>query len=154
MKNIGLPPTVYNNEYIRFYQVVTMNILLYPGALLKRLSALRYLSLLGFFMVLFTIAVLVVQSGQYHEANYDPETFLIVDFNITTIQSFAVCMFSYCCHTSVLKVKSELTNPTPKRMNKIFFRVIMLSMLAYLLMAVFGYWNECQNTPSMIIMRR
>ncbi len=134
-------------------QTGVLQLILFPFALKKELSSLRHFSMLGFISVIYTIIIICIQAEEYHEVNYDPDTFKVADFNITTIQGFAVAMFSYCCHVTIFKAGRELKNPCERRTNKIFGRMTIICMILYVAMAAGGYWAVCDSKPQMIILR-
>jgi len=82
-----------------------------------------------------------------------PRYFKYVDFSLATFQGFAIAIFAYTCHTSIFQARTELKNPTLKRITKIFIRTTYYELIIYLTIGVFGFYGMMQHTPDMIITR-
>merc|ERR1712070_350859 len=85
---------------------------------------------------------------------FDYDDLVLVDFNLTTFQGFAIAIFAYTCHTNLFAVRLELNDPIKRRLNKIFFRAVHWEMWMYLGISVGGYLSLTSDTPPIIINRK
>jgi len=60
-------------------------------------------------------------------------------FDMKLLKAFAIIVSSFICHTNVVTVAGELTEPSERRSTKIAFRAAAVQVVFYLLIAVCGY---------------
>ena len=56
-------------------------------------------------------------------------------------------------HFAVFLVKKGIYNPTPKRLNKVFKRSIIIELSLYLTIGICGYYSTGEKTPYVFILR-
>lgn len=119
----------------------------FPASLARTLGALRYSFLLGIFFVSFLTLVVIIEFFNPNIAdsktNYDNAVY----FDITGFFStFPISIFSFTCHSNVLDVYQELQRKSRRRMSKVLSRVMMVALLLYVLVGVFGYLTFATQT--------
>lgn len=147
------------------YGVAT--VILLPICLLKDISKMRFASTFGLISLFFLICIVVVECPwfiiNYFKNIYDeskPETHLnvydiTVGFNsdMSFFKSIATLFYAYCCHIGAFPVINALANPTKKRVDKVFFRAILLDAFCYTIIGITGYLTQPISTPDLIIER-
>ena len=149
---------------IRFFicYLITV-IILFPLCKLKNISKMRYASSFGIFSLILVIIIVVIQSPFFIKKNifeknqkinlYHP--YPIFDKkNMEFLKSISTILYSFSCHQGVFPVLESLHNPTKKRIKKIFLSVILLCVICYLIIGIFGYLSQPFNTPDLIIERK
>ncbi|XP_076841703.1 putative sodium-coupled neutral amino acid transporter 6 isoform X4 [Brachyhypopomus gauderio] len=131
--------------------LVTLCVVL-PLALLPKIGFLGYTSSLSFLLMLFFAAVVVVKkwtipcplpinatvSRVSNSSASDCSVHLFV-FSSKSAYAVPTMAFSFLCHTAVLPIYSELQRPSKRRMQNVANVGISLSLLVYLVSALFGY---------------
>jgi len=155
LKDLGVPETFIDPApYARELQMAIVCGLVMPMFMLKDLSSLGFMGFIGFLIITYTSMILLIETPIYKNHYYDPETFLYGRFTIKSTQAIAITLFSFSNHFAIFPVlKSELHNPTKKRMKKIFFRETLICWLFYTLVGATGYISLNQATPHVIIER-
>ncbi|XP_056250411.1 probable sodium-coupled neutral amino acid transporter 6 [Seriola aureovittata] len=135
--------------------LVTLCVVL-PLSILPKIGFLGYTSSLAFFFMLYFAVVVVVKkwsipcplphnvttfSGAFQISNSSdsectPKLFVISSESAYAIPTMA---FSFLCHTAILPIYCELDRPTKTRMQNVTNVGISLSLLLYLISALFGY---------------
>ena len=142
-------------------------VILLPICLLKDISKMRFASTFGLISLFFLICIVVVECPwfiiNYFNNIYDrskPETHLnvydiTIGFNsdMSFFKSIATLFYAYCCHIGAFPVISSLANPTKKRVDKVFFRAILLDAVCYTIIGISGYLTQPLKTPDLIIER-
>lgn len=124
----------------------------------KNIAILQKVSIIGVLSVIFSLFVIVitmftgfqVPNCSDPECNYQGITSL--DWSnvqlfgeggfrgfADQIQGLASLIFCYMNHQLVYPLLNDLTNPTKKRIDKIFFRVHATEIVTYLLLGLSGY---------------
>ncbi|KAM3871254.1 putative sodium-coupled neutral amino acid transporter 6 [Diretmus argenteus] len=148
--------------------LVTLCVVL-PLAILPKIGFLGYTSSIAFFFMLYFTVVVVVKKwsipcplphnltmpqGSYQISNSSdsectPKLFVISSKSAYTIPTMA---FSFLCHTTVLPIYCELDRPTKTRMQNVTNVGISLSVLVYLLSALFGYLTFYAHVDSELLL--
>ena len=50
--------------------------------------------------------------------------------------------------------KTELDNPTTKRIKKVFWRTTYYELTIYMMIGVVGYWSLGDSTPQLVVTRK
>lgn len=139
-----------------------------PLCLLDNISKMRFISLFSVCTVLYTILVVAIQSPFYY--NYykkhiykpdDPSTHAnywdirkAFDDKFSFFTGTANLFFAYSCHTAAFPVFKTLKNNNERRINKVFFRSIILDCLTYILVIVTGFLTTPTQPESLVIFRK
>ena len=70
------------------------------------------------------------------------------------LQAISTLFYAFSCHVGVFPVLNSLKNPTPKRINLLFKRSIILDISCYLIIGISGYLTQPIDTPDLIIERK
>ena len=134
-KVFTVPDNIINAKWEKPVQILAINCLLYWVARAKDLYALRYITFVTVFVLLYTTIVsfhslfpilnlsyqvVLAQSPGYFAKYYDPKLIEIANFDVDAFSAYAVTAFSYFCQGIILPIKSELAKPAKKRMTKVF----------------------------------
>ena len=143
-------------------------LILLPICLLKNVSKMRFASTFGILSLFFLIGIVVVECPwfiiNYFKNIYkkeDPSTHLNIidlsvgfDKNMSFFKSIATLFYAYSCHLGAFPVISSLSNPTKKRINKVFIRAIGIDAICYCIIGISGYLTQPLQTPDLIIERK
>lgn len=147
--NINFDPSIE-----RIAIMIGANLLIMtPLGLLRKLTSLRFMSILSGFTLMF-IALLIICEFPFYEEHNNYDDVSIFDFNLGILASFNICLYSVTCHTNVAQVYDELQRRNMRRMNKVAKRALFAVLFPYICLSIFGYLSTLDNTPNMIIMRR
>jgi len=139
--------------------VITTVAVIYPLSLLKKMSALRYFSILSIVSILYTLIVLLIEMPEYSMKYYKPESsdprnhILYFNVDLSFFGSASLTFFSYTCQGSLLPIYSELVRPNEKRMMKVVGRSLFIDCLFYAAIGLTGYFSTYGFTPDLVIAR-
>ena len=158
--NIFIKESFWNEWYIKYLvPYLSTIIIVYPMCLIKDVSKLRIISLIGVVNILFLIFIVLFQSKDYiTEENiknnvnyYDVRKGFQGKFD--AINFISTIFFASCFHIGCVPVINTLKNNVRRRIYKAIRRTILMDLVLYLAMAVVGYLSCPENTPSLIIQR-
>eukprot|EP00450_Noctiluca_scintillans_P007712 CAMPEP_0194505688 /NCGR_PEP_ID=MMETSP0253-20130528/32970_1 /TAXON_ID=2966 /ORGANISM="Noctiluca scintillans" /LENGTH=454 /DNA_ID=CAMNT_0039348289 /DNA_START=45 /DNA_END=1405 /DNA_ORIENTATION=+ len=120
-----------------------------PLSFPKDLSALRYVAPMGIIALLYTAVVVLAKAPGLHSAHLKQSEFgtielLNVDWNV--FEAYSVSVFAFNCHMNVCPVAAELQSPTSRRSSKVAFRVVVVQVVFYLIIALGGYFSFMVGT--------
>ena len=133
-------------------------IIVYPMCLIKDVSKLRIISLIGVLNIIGLIIIIIFQSRDYinketlKDANYFDVRKGFKD-KFDTLNFIASIFFASCFHIGCVPVINTLTNNVRRRIYKAIRRTILIDVFFYTLVAVVGYLSVPIGTPSLIIQR-
>jgi len=153
-------------NYIKFPILYAFNaMIIIPLSLIKDLSKMKFVSLIGVFVVILVILVVVIQSPFFIIHNIQ-EGILSSDkinwFNAGTgfyvdslwfFRGTAVFFFAFTCHTGVFPVYASLKNNHIRRINKVFQRSIFLVYVLYMFAGICGFLSVPIDCPDLIVYR-
>ncbi|XP_055026015.1 probable sodium-coupled neutral amino acid transporter 6 [Misgurnus anguillicaudatus] len=133
-----------------------------PLALLPKIGFLGYTSSLAFLFMLFFTVVVVIKKWSIpcplpvnstvslilNTSECTPQLFVISSKSAYAIPTMA---FSFLCHTTVLPIYCELHRPTKRRMQNVTNVSIFLSLVLYLISALFGYLTFYAHVDSELL---
>lgn len=127
----------------RVSTVIPFGILIFPVLMLRNLSGLRYLSLISFLFIMYTIVLAIIQTPWYYDIyskkpDYGFELF-VKPFKIKWLQGIAVIAMSYVCHPLFFNVRKELIISDERRIKKVIVGAIVFMMVVYSLIVVAAY---------------
>ncbi|XP_061898143.1 probable sodium-coupled neutral amino acid transporter 6 isoform X2 [Entelurus aequoreus] len=148
--------------------LITLCVIL-PLAILPKIGFLGYTSSLAFFFMLYFVIVVVVKKwsipcplpqnvtkclGVFQVSNFSnsdctPKLFVISSRSAYAIPTMA---FSFLCHTAILPIYCELDRPTKTKMQNVTNVSISLSVLLYLISALFGYLTFYAQVDSELLL--
>ena len=153
----------WNNLFIKFIICyIIAAFVLSPLCLLKNISKMRYASMFGIFSLFFLIFIVVIECPFYIKYNFfDNKTKInLIDIisgfkgDMKILQAISTLFYAFSCHVGVFPVLNSLKNPTPKRINLLFKRSIILDISCYLIIGISGYLTQPIDTPDLIIERK
>ncbi|KAM6969143.1 putative sodium-coupled neutral amino acid transporter 6 [Tautogolabrus adspersus] len=148
--------------------LVTLCIVL-PLSMSPKIGFLGYTSSIAFFFMLYFAVVVVVKKWAIpcplpHNVTTPTDTFQASNssgtectpklFVISSKSAYAIptMAFSFLCHTTILPIYCELDRPTKKRMQNVTNVSISLSLLLYLISALFGYLTFYAHVDSELLL--
>jgi sodium-coupled neutral amino acid transporter 2 len=158
LSQFGIENELATNEFL--WGTLITTVLIFPLSLCKDISALRYTSFISFLTCSYLAIVVVAEffilkgddSGKKF-ADAPPARFTL--FSIFEV--FPLVVVAYTCHPNVMPIYDELQRRTVKRGNKFLFRGLLLVMVLYLFVGVFGFltfyddYDEITDFPSQIL---
>jgi len=139
--------------------MIPLSIIILPVVLLKNLSGLRYMSLVSFVIILYTIIIAVIETPNYYkhyknDKDYNVE-FFIRPFELNWLQGIATLSLSYICHPLFFNIRKELVLSNPRRAKKVATLSIVFMITIYCFIVIAGYISLGQDMqPSLYILRR
>lgn len=122
----------------------------FPASLARTLGALRYSFLLGIVFVSYLTIVVIIEAFNPNisdiSKNYDQSNYFKINGFLTT---FPIAIFSFTCHSNVLDVYQELQRKSRRRMGKVLSRVMIIALVLYVLVGVFGYITFATDTDQL-----
>lgn len=125
----------------------------------RDLTSLRYLTVVGFVLLLYLIVVLVVQTPEYYNHNKNDLDIRWIFFENTydgwsqTALAFLKFIFAYNCHIPLINVRDELNDLTFKRMKKVTDRSVEIMALSYIVICTAGILTCGSKAPALIFAR-
>jgi len=140
-------------------------VVIWPLALMRKVSALRYASLCGFCFVIYLVVVIVVNffdncdtygTGCFTERLTVPSIWMQMDFYGIgwTGHMFTIPMIigSYTAHPTVLSIYVELRKKSPKDMWSVIWIGHCVTALMYICLSSFGYFTFLSTTkPNLLL---
>lgn len=134
----------------KFWPCVVMAVYGFPASLARTLGALRYSFLLGIVFVGYLTIVVIIESFNPNicdlESNYKKASYFDITGFLTT---FPIAIFSFTCHSNVLDVYQELQRKSRRRMSKVLSRVMIIALVLYVLVGIFGYLTFVSDTDQL-----
>lgn len=130
-----------------------------PLALMKRVSALRYTSLVGFTLILYLTVTTIVKYFQYcnepygfgcfettqeHESVWDNA--VLVGGIRGHLYTIPVIISSMAAHPTVLPIYIELHKRSPGEMWRVILIGLSITTVIYIVLSVFGYFTFLDKT--------
>ena len=134
-------------------------IIVYPMCLIKDVSKLRIISLIGVMNIVFLILIVIFQSKDYISKNNLDNNVNYIDLRkglqgkFDALNFISTIFYASCFHIGCVPVLNTLKNNVRRRIFKAIRRTILIDIFLYLSIAVIGYLSYPQNTPSLIIQR-
>jgi amino acid permease len=126
--------------------------LIIPLALARNLNKLRYASIVAIFAIIYIAIVILFEFGWFAQVNNFSDA-VIFNIDINIFNAFALSLFSFVCHTNLIKIYSELAKRNVPHMFKIIDRAIIVELFFYGLIAIFGYLSFLDDTPAIAALR-
>jgi len=127
-----------------------------PFTIPRKLSSLRYVSVVALFSIFFTVATVLMQciklgstEGFTSLVMNEKVVGIVPDFR--SVETFTLLLFAYNCHMNVVPVAAEMTNPTDRRIIKVNLRVVIVELVSYLLISIGGYLTFTNATAPNIL---
>lgn len=132
--------------------LVFVILFVFPLCMLRNISLLEYSSFVAVVLITFFTCVITYQGSvriyySNHPSN-DTHGYLPIDWSHLKLASFRlqdifqslpIIALAYSCQTNVFPIRSELTDPTIARMNRVNLGANLISAFLYILMGFFGY---------------
>jgi len=149
--------------YLKFPIMFGLAALVYPLCLLKDISKMRIPSLIGVLALIYSMLVVIFESIFYMinvnkdkvgEMNWiDITKSFDVPDGIPFFGGIATVFYLYSCHAGAYPVYKTLENRTERKIKKIFFRSILLDIIAYILIATASFITAPIDSPDLILYR-
>ena len=134
-------------------------IIVYPMCLIKDVSKLRIISLIGVLNIIFLILIVIYQSKDYIKKDNLENNVNYLDIKkgfkdkFDAFNFISTIFYASCFHIGCVPVINTLKNNVRRRIYKAIRRTILIDIFLYLSIAVIGYLSYPKNTPSLIIQR-
>ena len=150
----------WNEWYIKWLIPYGSSIIIvYPMCLIKDVSKLRIISLIGVINIIGLIFILIYQSKDYITLENLENNVNYFDFQkgfsdkFDTLNFITCIFYAACFHIGCVPVINTLTNNVRRRIYKAIRRTIIIDIFFYTVIAVIGYLTWPKGTPSLIIQR-
>ena len=150
----------WNEWYIQILLPYAASIIIvYPMCLIKDVSKLRIISLIGVLNIIFLILIVIYQSKDYIKKDNLENNVNYLDIKegfknkFDAFNFISTIFYASCFHIGCVPVINTLKNNVRRRIYKAIRRTILIDIFLYLSIAVIGYLSYPQNTPSLIIQR-
>ena len=134
-------------------------VIVYPMCLIKDVSKLRIISLIGVMNIIFLILIVIFQSKDYITKDNLENNVNYIDLRkgfkgkFDALNFISTIFYASCFHIGCVPVINTLKNNVRRRIFKAIRRTILIDIFLYLSIAVIGYLTYPKNTPSLIIQR-
>ena len=134
-------------------------IIVYPMCLIKDVSKLRIISLIGVVNIIFLIFIVLFQSKDYITKDNLKNNVNYIDIRkgfqdkFDALNFISTIFYAACFHIGCVPVINTLKNNVRRRIYKSIRRTILMDIVLYLTIAIVGYLSYPVNTPSLIIQR-
>ena len=134
-------------------------IVVYPMCLIKDVSKLRIISLIGVMNIVFLILIVIFQSKDYINKDNLENNVNYIDFRkglegkFDAFNFISTIFYASCFHIGCVPVINTLKHNVLRRINKAIRRTIIIDIFLYLSIAVIGYLSYPKNTPTLIFQR-
>jgi len=156
---------VWSQYYMSFSILYGVNaIIVIPICLIKELSKMKNVSLIGIVCLIYVILVIVIQTPFFIIKNVKDDVYSNPNINWSNIgnafstfwffKGTAVFFFGYTCHNGVFAIYSKLKNNVIRRTNKVLTRSIYIVFAIYFFSAVCGFMSVPIFTPDLIVYRK
>jgi amino acid permease len=123
-----------------------------PLSFFRDLSKLRFAGILGIVALVYVALVVVIEFGYFAQVNnFNEVSVAKLDINIFT--AFSISLFSFLCHTNLVKVYGDLSKRYPSSMYKVIDRSLVMELTFFTIIALFGYLSFLDDTPSLALLR-
>ena len=159
----------FKNEYwrkeakIKFPVMAGVAVLVFPLCLLRDVSKMRLVSLIGVIGLIYSIIVIVIESIFFfiyknwdlrNQMNwFDIRNAFSLKDGVPFFGGLATVFFIYSCHAGAFPVYKTLQRNTTKRIKKVFRRSILLDVMVYVCVAAASYLTSPLNPPELILYR-
>lgn len=149
---VGLDSDVFYTQRWFLMSAATA-VLVFPLALLKHLSSLRFTAILGFIATLYLIGAMFfrVTEKTITEGGFDTERVDLVKLDINLFVAAPVVFYAFSSHVNIFSITKELQNPTPQRVDLVIMGNVMLATLVYGTIGICGYLTFLENTADNVI---
>ena len=148
-------------KYLKFPIMFGVAVLDYPLCLLKDISKMRIVSLIGVLAIVYSIIVVIIESFFYIiNENRDiidkmnwiniTEAFHLKD-GIPFFGGVATVFFLYSCHAGAFPIYKTLKDNTMRRIKKVFRRSILLDACIYVFIATSSFLTSPLDSPDLIL---
>lgn len=144
--------------HFNMFAVWIVGLFLFSLTIQRSVDALRYFSLVSFFVFVGIIAVVVVQTPAYYQENKTDNSFNLTDFSIYNfLCRFGLAVYSFNCVTNFYGIYNSVHNPSPRRLNKIFrrtFLILFFLFVAYGLASYLSLGRKFADETDLFIFRK
>ena len=131
-------------------------VFLLPLSCLRSMSALRFSSLFGVSSIVYVAgcvsvhAVINLINGKI-APKWGQATLWVVPNINQVMLNLPILLFAFTCQVNVLDVWDDLSGATPPRMAKVTFRSMLLCIVIYVLVGLFGFLEFGRHTCGNIL---
>lgn len=139
---------------MRTASIVASLLIAIPMCVPSKLSALRYLSPLPLMALMVTAVTIITKFPANFEAHIGKPSFGDINWatlNWNFFKAYGILLFVCNCHLNVVPVVSEMKQPSITRIQKVSFRVPLILITFYAMIAAGGYLSHLAHTRQNIL---
>ena len=146
----------WNRWYIKFVIPYSTSILIvYPMCLIKDVSKLRIISLIGVACIMGLVGIIFFQAADF--IKFEKDKFNYIDVRkgnfVGIIYFISSVFFAACFHIGCVPVINTLKNNVRRRIYKAIRRTILIDIVFYISVSVVGYLSVPHLDKGLIIQR-
>jgi len=150
---IGLDADAFYTQrwFLMFIATAT---LIFPLALLKQLSSLRFTAILGFCATLYLLSAMfyrVAEQFQFVGGMEVIQNVEMAQINLNFFVAAPIVFYAFSSHVNIFSISNELRNPTPQRIDTVILGNVLLAMLVYGMIGLCGYLTFLDETDDNVI---
>lgn len=122
-----------------------------PLGIPKKLTSLRYCSILAAVTLTYMTLLVVIESPHYISQIKSPSEYTWFNFDWNFFEALGNFIFVYNCHLNVVPVASEMAMPTSRRISSVAWRAVVVQVSIYIVLAIAGYLSFAGATKNAIV---
>ena len=120
-------------------------LVIFPLAIPKNLSGLKYASILALICIIYTAIAMFIQMFVTYQDNIETNPPTPIHFNIQMFRGFPFLTVSFCGHYNLLRFYGELKNRTMRKMDVIAVCSTLVAFVVYFTIGLSGYLSLNPN---------
>lgn len=140
-------------------KAIQMAIFMIPAfliGLLKDMSKLQYVGIVGGIALLYTALLIIIESFYYFKQNHPVKAIVLAQpIGLYYFDTISIFLFGFICHMGIFPVYKSMKRPNRRRLLKILGRAVTLEVVLYSLIALAGFFSLITDVkyPSIFITR-
>jgi len=130
-------------------------VVIVPLSIPKKLSALRYVTLMSMFAIVVTSATIIMRCPALISEHVGEPDFGEVEWvaigSWEVFEAFSIFLFAYNCHLNVVPVAAEFQRPSDPRITKVSLWIALFLLVLYAAIAVGGYLSFAELTAQNVL---
>lgn len=151
--------------YFKLIQIVIVAVVFQiPLSMLKDISHLQYVSIIGTITLGLSIIVIIIECPfyfiqEYNKNNSNPISLFPpknsnIDLRFSWIDTFGILFFGFASHTGIFQPFQELNRPGRRRLYKVLNKSFQIESILYILLTIAGFLSTFYDTPDVFLKRK